>query len=75
MDDETIDLNQVAVESRVHDLESALVDLAAMRLDPATRKFVTDEQVNLSRCLTGLQMIMSHIAEHEGRTARLRVVK
>ena len=74
METETIDLNQIAVESRVRDLEAALVDLAAMRLDPETAGFVAAEVVELSSCLTALQMLMSHIAETEGR-ARLRVVK
>lgn len=74
MENETIDLNQVAVESRVHDLETVLVELAAMRLDPATAGFFPAEQANLSRCLTGLQMLMSHIVTEQD-APRLRVVR
>ena len=74
METETIDLNQVAVESRVHDLHTTLVELASMRMMPATAGFVAAEVVELGSCLTALQMLVSHITM-EANAPRLRVVK
>lgn len=75
LDSELIDLNQVAVERRIHDLRTVLVELASDRLNPDTAHFVAAETAELSSCLTALQMILSHIAESEGRGQKLRVVK
>lgn len=62
MTDETIDPDQVRVERLVHDLTGTIAELQSLRLAPITAALVAQEEVNLGKALTGLQVLCANLA-------------
>lgn len=70
---EYIDPDRVAVERLVHDLLTNIAELQSLRLEKEAAAHVANEEVNLGKALTALQVLCSHLAA-DGRPM-LRVVK
>lgn len=55
------DSAQIHVELLVHNVQSDLADLIAMRRNPVTAHLLTGEEANLSSAMTALQVLLTHM--------------
>lgn len=62
----------IHIERLVHEVQSDLNELCAMRLNPETAHLLAGEEQNLGSAMTAIQLLLTHI--QSGRPV-LRVVR
>lgn len=71
--EETINLDQVAVERLVSDLRNNIAELQTLRLNPETAHYVGAELQNISAAYSELSFLAEHVGVRQ--PPQLRLVK